>query len=105
MDFYERLEELRKAKKISQKDLEIALELSNGSVSKWKKSTPKYETLQKLAKFFNTTVDYLVIGNEIKTDTALTNMDAKLKEYALKLADLPKDKQEQIMNLIDMLEG
>lgn len=42
---------------------------------------------------------------ETKLDVVLTNMDKKLKEYALKLAALPKEKQEQIMNLIDMLEG
>ena len=40
-----------------------------------------------------------------KTDVALSNMEKRVKAYALKLAALPKEKQEQIMNLIDMLEG
>ena len=38
-------------------------------------------------------------------DVALTNMETRVKAYALKLAALPKEKQEQIMSLIDMLEG
>lgn len=37
MDFYERVEALRKERKMSQADLEKALGISNGSVSKWKK--------------------------------------------------------------------
>ena len=40
---------------------------------------------------------------ETKLDVALTNMEKRVKTYALKLAALPKEKQEQIMNLIDML--
>lgn len=38
-----------------------------------------------------------------ETDVALSNMNKRMKEYALKLADLPIDKQEHIMQLIDML--
>ena len=38
-----------------------------------------------------------------ETDVALSNMEKRLKEYALKLSNLPKDKQEHIMDLIDML--
>jgi transcriptional regulator with XRE-family HTH domain len=36
-------------------------------------------------------------------DVKLTNMENRLKEYALKLSQMPKEKQEHIMNLIDML--
>lgn len=39
-----------------------------------------------------------------ETDVALSNMNKRMKEYALKLANLPKEKQEHIMSLIDMLE-
>lgn len=30
-------------------------------------------------------------------------MPSKIKEYALKLAEMPKEQQEHIMSLIDML--
>ena len=36
-------------------------------------------------------------------DVELSNMNDRLKEYALKLANLPKDKQEHVMQLIDWL--
>ena len=94
---------------------ELAFKLgyaSRSSVNKVENS--KEVTMKKLklyAKALNTTVEYLVgweddfvIEAMAETDVALTNMDVRIKEYALKLAALPKEKQEQIMNLIDMLE-
>ena len=64
MNFYERIETLRKNRKISQGALEKELGFSNGSVSKWKNSMPTPERLKKLADFFQVTVDYLVTGEE-----------------------------------------
>ncbi|MCH5271612.1 MAG: helix-turn-helix transcriptional regulator [Lachnospiraceae bacterium] len=62
MTFYERLETLRKSKKISQGDLEKELGFSNGSISKWKKSQPTFDRLKKLADYFGVTVEYLQNG-------------------------------------------
>ena len=64
MTVYERIESLRKERKISQGNLEKELEFSNGSISKWKTSMPKPERLQKIADYFGVTVDYLMTGNE-----------------------------------------
>lgn len=64
MTFYERLETLRKAKGISQGDLEKELGFSNGSISKWKLSMPTYSRLQKLADYFDVSVEYLTTGEE-----------------------------------------
>ena len=64
MTFYERLETLRKAKGISQGDLEKELGFSNGSISKWKSSMPTYSRLQKLADYFDVSVKYLTTGEE-----------------------------------------
>ena len=43
MTVYERVESLRKERKISQGNLEKELGFSNGSISKWKTSMPKPE--------------------------------------------------------------
>ena len=64
MAVYERIESLRKERKISQGNLEKELGFSNGSISKWKTSMPKPERLQKIADYFGVTVDYLMTGNE-----------------------------------------
>ena len=64
MTIYERIESLRKSKGLSQGKLEKQLGFSNGSISKWKNSTPKVERLQKLADFFGVSVEYLMTGEE-----------------------------------------
>ena len=64
MTSYERIESLRKSKGLSQGKLEKQLVFSNGSISKWKNSTPKVERLQKLADFFGVSVEYLMTGKE-----------------------------------------
>lgn len=60
MNMYERIEFLRKKEGISQGNLEKELEMSNGSISKWKTSTPKPERLQKIADHFGVTIDFLM---------------------------------------------
>ena len=45
------LKRLENQKKISQGNLEKELGFSNGSISKWKNSTPTPERLQKLAEY------------------------------------------------------
>lgn len=54
--------------------------------------------------------DYLLTGVEreviietAKKNATLIKLPSRIKEYALKLAEMPKEQQEQIMSLIDML--
>ena len=69
-----------------------------------------YDKIELLAKHFNVSPAFLMDWEETftvemaETDVALSNMNKRMKEYALKLANLPKEKQEHIMSLIDMLE-
>ena len=64
MDFYERLCELIKKRCLSQRKLEIILGFSNGSISKWKTYMPNAEKIQKIADYFNVSVEYLLTGEE-----------------------------------------
>lgn len=45
---------------MSIRQLEITLGYSNGYFSKWKKVSPNSEGLQKVADYFNVSVDYLL---------------------------------------------
>ena len=76
MTLYERIETLRKSKNISQGKLEKELGFSNGSISKWKNSTPTTERLQKLADYFGVTVEYLLTGEEAESEE-LDNSEAE----------------------------
>ena len=111
MNTKERIKRLCKERKISVNKLETDLGFGTGYVSKLDKSTPNTKKIQAISYYFNVSVDYLIKGEEsdiiietAQTDIALSNMNKRLKEYALKLSALPKEKQEQIMSLIDMLE-
>lgn len=64
MNMYERIESLRKDAGISQGKLEKELGFSNGSISKWKNSTPTPDRLQKIAEYFNVSLEYLMTGKE-----------------------------------------
>lgn len=108
----ERIKQLCKEKSVSMNLAEKEMGLARGYISKIGKTNPNTKTLQKIASYFNVSEQYLITGKEAEftvemaeTDVALSNMSKKQKEYALKLADLPNDKQEHIMQLIDMLSN
>lgn len=79
MTVYERIENLRKSRNLSQGKLEKELGFSNGSISKWKNSTPTYERIQKIADYFNVSVDYLMTGEvePEKKENMLTHRDER----------------------------
>ncbi len=62
----EKLRELRKEKGISLKELGTAMGVAESTMSLYEngKRQPDYETLLKLAEYFNVTVDYLLRGND-----------------------------------------
>lgn len=60
MNLLENIKSLCKKNKISQRKLEKDLGLSNGSSSKWVKSSPSGDVLQKLADYFSVSIDYLM---------------------------------------------
>lgn len=60
MTLYERVSELAKKQGLSVFDLADRLNLSRNSIYSWKKSSPKAETLQKVADYFDVSVDYLL---------------------------------------------
>lgn len=79
MTVFERIEKLRKSTGISQGKLEKELGFSNGSISKWKNSTPKSDRLQKIADYFGVSVEYLMTGKDDaeKAEIALTSKDER----------------------------
>ena len=84
---------------------------SRSSVNKVENSREvSMKKIEQYAKALDTTVAYLMdwetdtpIIEIAEIDVALTNQSKQMKEYMLKLAELPKEKQENIFNLIDML--
>ncbi len=110
---YEVYQRLLDEKGLKNADVARATGISNMTLSDWKrgKSTPKQDKLKLIADYFGVTLDYLLTGEEreiivesAKENAKLISLSSRIKEYALKLAELPKEKQDQIISLIDMLE-
>lgn len=109
---YERIKVLCKENGISVNELEKRIDVAKGSLCKIDKHKPSSEKIQNIADELKTTVSYIMKGQEQEftvemadIDTNLIMMEKHLKEYAIKLSNLSKEKQEHIMSLIDMLEG
>lgn len=98
MDFYERLETLRKQRKISQRDLEIELGFSNGSISKWRKSSPTHDRLQKVADYFNVTIEYLITGEDNRAETPA--FEKEHIELITLYSQLEKEQKDAVFNLL-----
>lgn len=66
MDLTERIKALCDGKNTTFAGLERDLQLGQGTIRKWDKSSPSIEKLQKVADYFDVSLDYLV-GKEDKT--------------------------------------
>lgn len=55
-------------------EVERKCELSNGSIRRWDKNTPSTDKLQKIAEYFNVSIDYLLYGFDKTELTALVNL-------------------------------
>ena len=67
MEFHEKLQELRKAKGLTQEELAQALFVSRTAISKWEsgRGYPNIDSLKAIAKFFCVTIDELLSGEEV----------------------------------------
>lgn len=109
---YEIYQILLDEKGLKNADVARATGISNMTLSDWKrgKSVPKSDKMRKIAEYLNVSVDYLMTGKDgaftkeiAETDAKLLFMNKEIKEYALKLNNLPKEKQKIIIDLIDQI--
>ena len=63
---YKRLKSICDERNVSIYALEKATGLSKGSIIKWENSSPKIENVERIADYFNVSVDYL-LGREEKS--------------------------------------
>lgn len=70
--------------------LEKTLNFGNGSLSRWDKSSPATDKVEKVADYFNVSVDYLLGREDIKseeTDGAFFRLKKGLEPMGLDEAD------------------
>jgi len=104
--FCEILKNLRIQNNLSQKELASKIDLSSNIVCEYEKgrSQPSIETLIKLSRILNCSIDYLV-GNE--NDLGIINTNANLTLYESNLlavvAKLSKEDQFQVLGFAQAL--
>lgn len=95
----DKLQKLRQEKKLTQEQLSKAIGITRGTYAHYEinKRQPDYETLQKLADFFDVSIDYLLgrtdkpdedpisvafsHGGEELTEDEKEHLEAELKKY------------------------
>ena len=67
MEFNEKLQELRKARSMTQEELAEALFVSRTAISKWEQGRgyPSLDSLKEISRFFSVSIDDLICSEEI----------------------------------------
>lgn len=108
---YEVYQKLLDEKGLKNADTARATGISNMTLSDWKrgKSVPKSDKMQKIADYFGVSVEYLTKVEESKfsKDRAILEVqitdDEALMNRLKKYMELPQEKKDLILNMIDNL--
>lgn len=108
---YEIYQRLLDEKGLKNSDVSRATGISNMTLSDWKRgvSKPKDDKVKKIAEFLGVTYGYLMgwedeeIMVEAIKDNILSGMSERVKEYAIRLAQLSETEQSGIFNMIDLM--
>ena len=76
MTLVKKIKSLCDERKITFAELERQIGISNGQIRRWDTSSPKIETVKKIADYFGTSVDYL-LGRTEKKYWELNEKDEK----------------------------
>lgn len=97
------IKDLTVQKKISVAELERTLGFGNGSISKWNRQSPSVDKLNKVADYFDVSVDYLLgrTNTRSKKDNskvALDDNDIIMTWRGQPLSDEDREMIKRIMN-------
>ena len=97
----DRLTELRKAKRLNQKDLAKVLGVTESAYGYYEQGRrePPNESLEKLAEFFDCSIDYLTGHSNIKK----VDLDQETLKVVEEYNKLPEEDKEYIRGLIDRI--
>jgi len=104
MNFSERLKILRVEKNLTQKDLAVIINKSRPTVAAYETNSrlPDADTLEKIARYFDVTIDYLLGKSDIKSieEIFFEFKSKSLQEKFDKASDITK---KSILDIIDVM--
>ena len=72
-EIYNCIKKLSNNNNLTLAELEKITNLSNGTINRWKNSIPRVDGLNKIAKYFNVSLDFLVNGED-KVSSVFNNI-------------------------------
>lgn len=100
--FSENIKKLRESYDISQSNFAQEIGFSQAAISAWENNTrePGIEALVGIARYFNTSIDYLINGNDTSKSSSPTIETLPQKELSLLInfRKLPPDLQHRASN-------
>ena len=104
--FYEIVNNLCKERKTTITNMAIDIGLSNAAPTSWRKgAVPKSSTLEKIAKYFGVTTDYLLGNGQKETPTPENGSERKYEDIELTEAFMRADEAtRQAIRLLLKLE-
>ena len=85
MEFNEKLQELRKARGLTQEELAEALFVSRTAISKWEsgRGYPSIDSLKQIANYFSISIDELLSGERLITIAENENRTKEHGKYVI----------------------
>ena len=110
MTILDRIRSLANDRKVTLAELERNLDFSNGSLRKWGTSTPSGDKIEKVADYFNVSVDYLLgrTQNPYTSNDDLMNTQEleTLIMFRKETEDMSDDEKERFNKaLINMMKN
>lgn len=108
--FNKRLKQLRKEKKLTREQLAEKLDITYYALSKYETGDrqPDYQTLKKIADFFDVSTDYLLGRSDDPRLTAEQEKEVyrEFEEIKAMIEKLPEEKKKRILQrLLDFTKG
>lgn len=106
MTVYERIQKLSKEHGLSVRELGRKLDIGETTIYKWKTQTPKLDVLEKVADYFDVSVDYLVGRTETKSTQSndlISIEKPEIRSLARRMNDFDDDDIKFISNILDRI--
>lgn len=104
MTILDKIRSLANERKVTLAELERSLDFSNGSLRKWDTSTPSGDKIEKVADYFNVSVDYLLGRTKIpytSNDNLLNTQELEtLIMFRKETEDMSDDEKERFNKAI-----
>lgn len=105
MNFANNLKNLRELNNVTQSELAEYLKVSRPTVAGYetKNRQPDFERLEKIATYFDVTIDYLITGLDLEPN-APVNENTLDQEVKISYQQLSVDSKQEVLKYIRLLE-